>query len=203
MSSSLSRILMPLLLLLAAGPLSAASFEAGKDFSVISAEPTAEPVVMEFFSYGCGACFSFEPFVQRIKSDLGDKVEFNYVPVDFGGGFFTPTQELFLVLEALGRREELHEQVFQFIHGERRGAVNRNAVREFGERHGISREEFEKTLKSFAVHVKKQRYDQLTKRYRISATPTVVVNGKYRVENSALSSPEEFVRLVEYLLQNP
>lgn len=203
MSLSLSRFLLPLLLLFAAGPLSAASFEAGKHYSVISDEPTAEPVVMEFFSYGCGACYSFEPFIQRMKSELGDQVEFTYVPVDFGGGFFTPTQELFLVLEALGRREELHEQVFQFIHGERRGAVSKNSVREFAERHGISREDFEKTLKSFAVHVRKQRYDQLTKRYRIGATPTVIVKGKYRIENSALTTPDEFVRLVKYLLQSP
>lgn len=203
MSSTLLRIVLPLLVLAFAPAVSAASFEAGKHYTVISENPSSDPLVQEFFSYGCGACYSFEPFMKHARVRLGDKAEVQYVPVDFGGGFWTPTQQLFLVLDALGRREQLQEQVFQYIHGERRGSVNARAVREFANRHGISNEQFDKTLKSFAVHTRKQRYDQLTKRYRIQATPTVIVNGKYRIDNNALTTPEQFVDLVEHLLKNP
>lgn len=188
--------------LLAAGTTLAAPFEAGTHYTVIAEEPAADPTVTEFFSYGCGGCFMFDSYFGRVKTALGDKADVSYVPADFGGGFWTPSQELFLVMEALGRREELHNAAFQFIHGER-NAITLSSARKFMERHGVSEEEYDKVRKSFAVHVKEQRYDQLTKRYRISSTPTVIVNGKYQVKQDALTSPEEFVALVEYLLTNP
>lgn len=191
------------LALLTAGPTFAASFEQGTHYTVISDEATAEPEVLEFFSYGCGGCYMFDPWFKRAKDVLGEQAKFQYVPVDFGGGFWTPSQNLFLVLEALGRREELHDLAFQYIHGERNG-ITESKAKAFLAQHGVSEEAYEKTLKSFAVHVREQRYDQLTKRYRISSTPTVIVNGKYRVEHTKLTGgPDQFVELLRYLLQNP
>lgn len=188
--------------LLVAGPAMAAEFEQGTHYSVVAEEATAEPEVLEFFSYGCGGCYVFDSWFQQMKDAIGDDVAVRYIPVDFGGGFWTPAQEIFLVLDALGRREELHNALFQFIHGERNPITPANA-RKFAERHGISEEEYEKALKSFAVHVKESRYDQLTQRFRIRSTPTVVVNGKYQIDHTALSGPGEFVELVKYLLQKP
>lgn len=189
-------------LLLLAMPAGAAQFEAGKHFTVISEETTDEPVVMEFFSYGCGGCFQFDSTFSQAKRVLGEQAEFTYVPADFGGGFWTPAQDLFLALDALDLREDLHTQAFAYFHTSRR-PVNESTVKTFLAENGVDEEKFEKTLKSFAVHVKEKRYDQLTKRYRIGSTPTVIVNGKYRIEHDALSSSREFVQLVRYLLQNP
>lgn len=186
--------------LLAAAPAMAAEFTEGKHYTVVAPEATAEPEVLEFFSYGCGGCYVFDSWFQQMKGAIGDDVAVRYVPVDFGGGFWTPAQEIFLVLDALGRREELHNALFQFIHGERNPISPANA-RVFAERHGISEEEYEKALKSFAVHVKESRYDQLTQRFRIRSTPTVIVNGKYQIDHTTLSGPAEFVELVQYLLR--
>ena len=188
--------------LLFAGSALAASFEEGVQYTIIGDEPTAEPEVTEFFSYGCGGCYVFDSWFQQMKTKLGDEVDVRYIPADFGGGFWTPAQELFLVLEALGRREELHNAAFQFIHGER-NAITADSARRFAERHGISEEEFNKVRRSFAVHVREKRYDQLTERFRIRSTPTVIVNGKYQIDHTKLSGPSEFVDLVQYLLKNP
>lgn len=190
--------------LFAATPTLAAQFEAGKHYNVIAEQPTEEPVVMEFFSYGCPHCYTFQPFMDQLKASLGDKAEIRYVPVDFGGGYWTATQELYLVLEALGRLDELNMNAFEYIHGERKMISNSASAQAFAERHGISAEEYKKAAQSFAAHVKKKRYDQLTKRYQISGTPTIIVNGKYRVELPSLKGgPAEFTALVEHLLQNP
>src|SRR5690606_35278874 len=96
----------------------AAPFKAGEHYTVIASEPTSEPLVQEFFSYGCGGCSAFDQILQQTKSVLGDQADFEYVPVDFGGGFWTPTQDLFLVLEALGRRDELHNAAFAWFFGQ-------------------------------------------------------------------------------------
>ncbi|HEX7046038.1 MAG TPA: thiol:disulfide interchange protein DsbA/DsbL [Gammaproteobacteria bacterium] len=188
--------------LLANTPALAASFEEGNQYIVVAEEPSAEPKVMEFFSYGCGGCFTFDSWFQRMKAEVGENVEVQYIPADFGGGFWTPAQELFLVMEALGKREQLHDAVFQFIHGER-NPITEASARRFMANHGVSEEEYNKVRNSFAVHVKEKRYDQLLKRYRIGSTPTVIVNGKYQVDHTKLSGPAEFVELVKYLLTNP
>lgn len=192
-----------LFLLLGVSSASAATFKAGEHYTVVAPEPTNKPLVQEFFSYGCGGCRSFDPIFKHARRMLGREAGFEYVPVDFGGGFWTPTQELFLVLEALGRREELHDAVFAWFFGDRQHARTAAGVQAFMERQGVDKAQFEKVRKSFAVHVKKKRYDTLTKQYQIRTTPTVVVNGKYRVEHAAIANSDEFVQLLQHLLQNP
>jgi len=189
-------------LLLLAAPAGAAQFEAGKHYAVIAEDPTEQPTVMEFFSYGCGACFQFDSTFQQLKRVLGEQAEITYVPSDFGGGFWTPAQDLYLVLDALGRREELHIDAFAYFHTGSK-PLNESTVKAFLAKNGVSEEQYQKVRSSFAVHVKEKRYDQLTKRYRISSTPTVIVNGKYRVESRELRNSQEFVQLVRHLLQNP
>ncbi|HLU60777.1 MAG TPA: thiol:disulfide interchange protein DsbA/DsbL [Gammaproteobacteria bacterium] len=203
MYSRLLKALLPFALLFAWPGHAAETFQAGKHYNVIAETPTPTASVMEFFSYGCGACFNFDPYMKHLKTALGDQAEVEYIPVDFGGGFWTPTQQLFLVLETQRREAELHDAVFQFIHGERKGRVGPAAVREFAARHGIDEAEFDKSLKGFYATSRKNRYDQLTRRYGISATPTIIVNGKYQIENRALTTPDAFVELVKFLLKNP
>ncbi|HEX7030225.1 MAG TPA: thiol:disulfide interchange protein DsbA/DsbL [Gammaproteobacteria bacterium] len=200
--SNPARIFLAAATLLVSAPALSASFEEGTHYTVVAEEPSAEPQVMEFFSYGCGGCFMFDSWFQRMKAAVGENVDIQYIPADFGGGFWTPAQELFLVMDALGLREQLHDEAFEFIHGER-NPITAASARRFMAQHGVSEEEYDKVRNSFAVHVKEQRYDQLTKRYRIRHTPTVIVNEKYEIDHTKLAGPEEFVELVQYLLKNP
>ena len=192
-----------LLALLMPSSTPAAEFDEGTHYTIVAERPTAEPVVMEFFSYGCDACYQFDAYFQRAKNILGDQATFMYVPADFGGGFWTPTQDLFLVLDALGKREELHTAAFVWFHGQPRRTPRESNVKEFLAQHGIDETTFERTRRSFAVHVNEKRHDQLTRQFRIANTPTIIVNGRYQVERRALRSADDFVRLVRYLLRNP
>lgn len=179
-------------------------FEAGKQYTVIAEEATPEPMVMEFYSFGCPHCFQFQSWMQSLEQSIGDTAEVQYIPVDFGNGYWTPTQELALVLSALGRYDELKSEAYAYIHVQRHFISSSDDAKEFMQQHGVSPEEYDRAAKSFAAHVKKSRYDQLTQRYRIAGTPTIIVNGKYRVELKELGGgPNEFVSLVRYLLTNP
>jgi thiol:disulfide interchange protein DsbA len=44
-----------------------------------------------------------------------------------------------------------------------------------------------------------QRADELTRRYRVDVTPTVVVNGKYVTGASRAGGHEQLIKLVETL----
>jgi len=43
--------------------------------------------------------------------------------------------------------------------------------------------------------------DALVKAYQVPGTPALIVAGKYRIDNTMLSGPGEFVDLVKYLVQ--
>ena len=59
-------------------------YEAGTHYDVIEpAIRTASPdkiEVAEFFWYGCGHCYTFEPMVQQWKKGLAEDVEFRGIP---------------------------------------------------------------------------------------------------------------------------
>ncbi len=52
---------------------------------IVPAVRTADPSkieIVEFFWYGCGHCYSFEPLLEEWKKDLPDDVAFRPIPAD-------------------------------------------------------------------------------------------------------------------------
>lgn len=192
-----------LLLALLALPAQAAEFEEGTHYSTLNREASSEPEVIEFFSYACGGCNSFQQFMNRLEQAADDKLEINYVPVGFGRPDFEANQEMFYVMQAYGKVDELHDDVFRRIHIDHKSIRSEGAAKEFLAEHGITSEEYDEAAKSFATQVRIKRADQLTRDMRISSTPTVVVNNRYVVNLAGVTSPEQFVRMVKFLAGNP
>jgi thiol:disulfide interchange protein DsbA len=55
--------------------------------------------------------------------------------------------------------------------------------------------------RSFAVQQQVRRDDSLTRAYGIDRVPTIVVNGKYRVNAQSAGSSERLIELVNYLVE--
>ena len=66
-------------------------------------------------------------------------------------------------------------------------------------RFGVDAETFDSTFESFAVHTKLRRADDLIRRYRVQATPTVVVNGKYVTSGTLAGSYETWFEIINEL----
>ncbi len=49
------------------------------------------------------------------------------------------------------------------------------------------------------MHAKVQRADELMRRYRVSATPTMVINGKYRTDGSSAGGYDMLMELIDEL----
>ena len=54
--------------------------------------------------------------------------------------------------------------------------------------------------KSFSVDLKMRQADSQILAMQVSGTPTLVVNGKYRVNNENLKGSDEIIELVKYLV---
>ncbi|HET9445381.1 MAG TPA: hypothetical protein VFO35_03935, partial [Steroidobacteraceae bacterium] len=65
---------------------------------------------------------------------------------------------------------------------------------------GIKPEQFLATAKSFSVEANCRRADQLVKQWRVDGTPSLVVNGRYRVLMQAVRSETDLIALLNWLI---
>jgi protein dithiol oxidoreductase (disulfide-forming) len=61
-------------------------------------------------------------------------------------------------------------------------------------------EKFLATAKSFSVDLKVRTAEDLIKAYRVDRTPTIVVNGKYRLHVESAGGEAQLIELVNYLV---
>jgi protein dithiol oxidoreductase (disulfide-forming) len=95
----------------------------GKDFVRLPAPaPVAAPAgkieVVEFFSYGCPHCYSFEPLLEPWVKKLPADVAFRRVPAAFNASW-EGLAKIFYALEASDQLEAMHKRVFAAIHVQR------------------------------------------------------------------------------------
>ena len=158
-------------------------FQNGTHYQRLSpAQPTSsgpdQVEVAEFFMYSCIHCYNFEPFVQDWVSSKPSYVNFVRVPTVWNPLVRLHAQA-FYAAEALGKGEEMHGPFFREMHVNGNYLDSEDAMADFFEDFGVSDADARGALNSFAVHAKVQRADELARRYRVTSTPSIVVNGKY------------------------
>ena len=142
--------------------------------------------VVEVFNYVCPACASFQPLVNSWKATLPADVRLTYVPAPFGGNW-DPFVRAYYTSEAMGIADRSHDGIFKAIHldgalkGER-GTDSAQDIAKVYAQFGADPAQFASTMASFAVNAKFGRAKQYIADHRINQTPTLVVNGRYRVK---------------------
>jgi thiol:disulfide interchange protein DsbA len=163
--------------------LESSRFQNGTHYQRLSpAQPTSsgpdQVEVAEFFMYSCIHCYNFEPFIEDWQKSKADYINFVRVPT-----VWNPLVKLhaqaFYAAEALGKGEELHTPFFREMHVNGNYLDSEESMVDFFEEFGVSDADAKAALNSFAVHAKVQRADELARRYKVSSTPSVVINGKY------------------------
>ena len=173
----------------------------GKDYEIIRGGQPHAPgngiEVAEVFAYWCGACAQFDPLVAAWKSRLPADVRFVYVPAVFNPQDNYP--RAFYAAEAMGVLDKVHGPLFRAIHIERSLKPNASAdeIATFLGKHGVSAEQAKSTMGSFAVNGSMGRARQFAMRSGVNATPTLIVNGRYRIIGN---SHENQLQIAERLI---
>jgi thiol:disulfide interchange protein DsbA len=194
----------------AEGKLPAGKWVPGTNYKVVSpAQPTnvapGKVEVIEMFWYGCPHCFALDPVLESWRKNKADYIEFVRVPVTWGE-VHRAHAHLFYTLQVLGKLEELHSKVFAEIHTNNNMLFTPNdpmatlrAQVQFAKDNGISEADFRKAYNSFAVQAKLQEADDLTRRYRIEAVPTMVIAGKYETDMQQAGGETNLLQLINDL----
>jgi thiol:disulfide interchange protein DsbA len=175
----------------------------GRDYKLISpTQPTSSPAdkveVTEVFMYSCPHCFAFEPHLESWAKNKADYVELVRLPASWNKIAKLHAQAYYTA-QVLGKLDAMNADFFTAFHVDHNFLDTEDKLRDFFGRHGVDAATFDKTFNSFSVHTKMQRADDLIERYRVSGTPSIVVNGKYLTEGSMAGSYEKWFAIVDEL----
>jgi len=177
--------------------------------------PSGKAEVMEVFSYGCPACNAFQPVMEKLHRSLPANAQLVYLPAAFNPAEDWPMfQRAFLAAQALGIAERTHQAMFDAVWktGELGITVpetNRlkqplpsiaDAARFYARVAGVDPQQFLAMANSFGIDSKMRAADAQILAMHVDATPTLIVNGKYRVIRDELKSNDELIELVKYLV---
>jgi protein dithiol oxidoreductase (disulfide-forming) len=198
----------------------AATWMEGKNYFLVNPpRPTAaapgKVEVMEVFSYGCPACNAFLPVMNRLKQALPANAVVTYLPASFNPGEDWPMfQVAFCTAQVLGVAEKTHDAMFDAVWktGElatidpATQGIKKNlptiedAARFYNRTAGVPVATFLSTAKSFAVDIKVRSAEDAIEAYQVDRTPTIVVNGKYRLHVESAGGTDQLIELVKWLV---
>lgn len=172
------------------------------DYRVIPQQATADPrrvEVVEFFYYGCRWCNEFEPYLDEwLRRKPGD-VDFFRQPALRSARWETLTAAYY-ALEAVGMLPRLHGRLFRAYHRDNLDLESRSELVKWVEKQGVDRKRFEQALGSDAVRGKVEAARELTDRYEIESTPSVVVDGRYLTSSGMAGGVAQLMDVVEQLV---
>lgn len=177
------------------------SFNDGEHYQTLSLPVADTANVVEYFSYYCPFCYNFEPIVAQLKPALPADAKFYKIPVAFHGGPMAPdVQRAHALAETLNVAESFSIALFAQIHQQRKPPQNRNALKQLFAELGVDNEKFDANYNSMPVNTLISEYDQAIRAANIRSVPGFIVNDKYLVNISAVSSQQQFNALINHLL---
>ncbi|MEG0008618.1 thiol:disulfide interchange protein DsbA/DsbL [Aeromonas lusitana] len=179
----------------------APEFKEGVNYDVVTQTGSAQPEVLEFFSYFCPHCAKFEPIAEDLAKNLPEGVPMKKSPVAFLGREMGPEmQRAYAVANLLNVEGKLTPAIFDKIHTQRQVPQSRADVKQIFVDNGVPAEEFDGAVDSFAVSGMVSQFDRNTETYNVRGVPAFLVNGKYMVKIESITSQEQFNQLVKFLL---
>ncbi|MCW5580919.1 MAG: thiol:disulfide interchange protein DsbA/DsbL [Luteimonas sp.] len=154
--------------------------------------------VVEVFAYPCGHCDQFRPMLDAWKRKAPKDVRLRLVPAAYEPG--DALARGFFAAESMGRLEQTHAALFDAIHREytlpARGTSSGEVVAFLAGR-GLDAGQLRAAMASPATDAKMNAAREFAVRSGIRGTPTLIINGKYRVQGRTL---QDSLRIADALV---
>jgi thiol:disulfide interchange protein DsbA len=192
----------------------------GKSYFLIEpAQPTSHPdkiEVTEVFSYACPACNHFHKNMDQLAASLPSNAVVTYLAASFRPDENWPLfQRAYYAAQALGVADKTHDAMFDaaWKTGElatydlqagkpkpREAWPTLDDVAKFYAKYGVDPKQFIGVANSFSINTQMKRADDLMKAYGVDSTPTIVVNGKYRLTMASAGGVPQTIELTQWLV---
>ncbi|MCL1143679.1 thiol:disulfide interchange protein DsbA/DsbL [Shewanella gaetbuli] len=183
----------------------AADYKEGVHYTVINDGPgTAKPEITEFFSFFCGHCYNFsKTVIPKIEQTIPEGVAFKQAHVEFiGREMGVEMSRAFAIAHQLKVEDKIEPAIFSAIHDKKQSFTSLKDLRLLFIANGVEGKDFDAAANSFMVNAQMSKMKRDTTNAKISGVPSLVVNGKYRVETGAIKSYDELLDIAYYLAEN-
>ncbi|WP_458070379.1 thiol:disulfide interchange protein DsbA/DsbL [Rhodanobacter sp. BL-MT-08] len=192
----------------------------GKDYQVIDTgtklTDTDKIEVVEAFSYGCPACNAYHPTMNELVKEMPSNVVVAYLPASFmPQENWVTLQRAYYAAQALGVAEKGNDAMYDAVWSTRE-LSSENAsgtglkpedelpgiddIAKVYAKVGANPKDFVAVANSFAVNLKMKRADDMMKAYGVEGTPTLIIDGKYRVNPLKLGDMKKSIELTRWLV---
>jgi protein dithiol oxidoreductase (disulfide-forming) len=152
--------------------------------------------VVEVFSYGCIHCAQFAPTADKLRKQLPAGVTFKLLPAPFSAEWL-PYARAFYAAKQLGVVDRTHLQLFADKFGQHYPISSMDELADFYARQGVDRAQFMRIATSAETTAKLKSDLALIQKWQVDGTPSIVVDGKYRVVN--VHSLDELAAVAQWL----
>ncbi len=157
--------------------------------------------VVEVFGYGCPHCNVLAPYLTAWEKKLPNDVAFSYMPAAFGPGpahCWDEFARAFYAAQAMGvPLSKSHMAVYKAVWDEQRFTGDCAAIPKIYADFGLDPKTFASTMQSFAMNAKIANAHDQVLRWGVDGTPSIIVDGKYRV---AAATPASMLHTVDWLI---
>lgn len=175
---------------------------------------TAQPEVVEFFSFYCPHCYDFEyryHIPQKVMQSLPKGVSFKQYHLPFIGPQGERLTRAWSLALLLGVEDKIRKPLFDIAQqaGRSRNDTSPTVdeIRQIFLDAGVSQQEFN-AFDSFTVTALMKKQENLAKKFDVQGVPDFYINGKYRINPEGLPRTETgfvdgYVKTINDLLQKP
>ena len=163
-------------------------------------EPADRIEVIDFFWYGCPYCNELQPALEDWAKRKPADVVLRRIPAILRDSW-APHARIYYTLEILGEVDRLHQQVYHGYHVEQLHMSRPDVMEQWAVRHGIDHRRWLDAYYSPEVDARVARALQLTQRYEVQGTPSLVVDGRFLTSSSMTPAVRGVVTVVDDLIR--
>ena len=156
--------------------------------------------LIEFFSYSCLGCFQLGPDLDQWYLRNLEAVDLVLVPI-VKNRHSESLARLYYALLALDKLALVHYDVFGAIHDDGQRLWEFDALIKWANQYDIQPEELQRALDSEWVSERVDEARELAKRYPISVTPTLIVDGVYWTTATMVQSRSRLGLILDFLIE--
>lgn len=161
--------------------------------------PAGKIEVIEFFSYACPHCHSFEPTLEAWVKQLPPDVVFKRVPVSFlynAANF----QRTWYALESTGMADAMNMKVFNAFHIDKQRLDKPEDIAALVTKNGGDGAKFLAAFKSFSVATSVSKATKTAAEYKLDGVPSLAIHGRWMTAPSTAGSAQRALQVTDALI---